>query len=53
MSIRHQMHFESGLLSIDATGEFSTLEEAKRLFLEILGAVAQYQAKKVSSMVGR
>jgi hypothetical protein len=41
------MHFESGLLSIDATGEFSSLEEAKRLFLEILGAVAQYQAKKV------
>jgi hypothetical protein len=46
MSILHQMHFESGLLSIDATGEF-TLEEAKRVFLEVLGAVAQYQAKKV------
>ena len=30
-----------------ATGEFSSLEEAKRLFLEILGAVAQYQVKKV------
>ena len=47
MSIIHKMHFESGLLSIDATGEYDSLEEAKQLFLEMLGAVAQYQAKKV------
>src|SRR5215470_16118815 len=47
MSIRQQIHFESGLLSIDAMGEYNSLEEAKRLFLEMLEAVAQYQAKKV------
>lgn len=40
------MHFESGLLKVDATGEFS-LEEAKRAFLEMLRAVAQYQAERV------
>jgi len=51
MSIRQKMHFESGLLRVDATGEFY-LEEAKRAFLEMLGAVAQYQAEKYSSMVG-
>ena len=46
MSIRQKMHFESGLLNVEATGEFS-LDEAKRAFLEMLGAVTQYQAKKV------
>jgi hypothetical protein len=46
MSILQRMHFESGLLNVDATGEFS-LEEAKRAFLEMLGAVAQYRAEKV------
>ena len=46
MSIRQQMHFESGILKVDARGEFS-LEEAKRAFLEMLEAVAQYQAEKV------
>ena len=40
------MHFESGVLKVDARGEFS-LEEAKRAFLEMLEAVAQYQAAKV------
>lgn len=40
------MHFESGLLRVDATGEFS-LEEAGRAFLEMLEAVDRYQAKKV------
>ena len=40
------MQFESGFLHVVATGEFS-LEEAKRAFLEMLGAVAQYQAHKV------
>src|SRR5215472_4926336 len=46
MSIRQEIHFESGLLTVDASGEFS-LEEAQRAFLEMLGAVAQYKAKKV------
>jgi SpoIIAA-like len=46
MSILQKMHFESGLLKVDARGEFS-LEEAKRAFLEMLEAVAQYQAEKV------
>ena len=40
------MHFESGVLKIDARGEFS-LEEAKRAFREMLEAVAQHQAEKV------
>jgi hypothetical protein len=46
MSIRQEMRFESGVLIVDARGEFS-LEEAKRAFLEMLEAVAQYQAEKV------
>lgn len=46
MSIRQDIHFESGLLRVEATGLFS-LEEATRAFLEVLGAVAQYGAKKV------
>jgi hypothetical protein len=46
MGIRQTMHFESGILRIDAIGEFS-LEEAKRAFLDMLGAVVQYHAKKV------
>ena len=46
MSILQEMHFEAGLLNVVARGEFS-LEEAKRAFLEILGAVTRYQAEKV------
>ena len=46
MSIQQEIRFESGVLKVDARGEFS-LEEAKRAFLEILEAVAQYQAEKV------
>ena len=46
MAIRQVIHFESGLLKVDASGEFS-LEEAKRGFLEMLEAVVQYQAEKV------
>ena len=46
MSIRQEMHFESGVLKVDARGEFS-LDEAKRAFLEMLEAVAQFQAEKV------
>jgi len=40
------MHFESGLLSVDASGDFS-LEDAKLAFLEMLGAVVQYKAEKI------
>src|SRR5262245_38093953 len=46
MSMRQEMQFESGVLKIDASGEFS-LEEAKRLCLEMLEAVAQYRAEKI------
>ena len=46
MSMRQEMQFESGVLKVDASGEFS-LEEAKRLFLEMLEAVARYQAEKI------
>ena len=45
--ILHKTHFESGLLSIDATGEYNSLDEVKQLFLETLEAVAQYQAQNV------
>jgi hypothetical protein len=40
------MHFKSGVLKVDATGEFS-LEDAKRAFLELLDAAAHYQAEKI------
>ena len=40
------MRFEFGLLTVEATGEFS-LEEAQQAFLEMLGAVVQYQSRKV------
>ena len=46
MSLQHNMYFESGLLRIDASGEF-LLEDAKHAFLELLGAVVQYKADKV------
>jgi hypothetical protein len=46
MSIQQKIHVQSGLLNVDASGEFS-LEEVKRTFLEILGAVARHQAEKV------
>ena len=46
MSIQQKMHFESGLLSVDASGEFS-LEDAKQAFLEMLEAVVQYKAQKI------
>ena len=46
MSIQQNMHFESRLLSVDASGEFS-LEDAKRAFPELLGAVAYYKAEKI------
>ena len=46
MGILEQMQFDSGLLHVVVTGEFS-LEEAKRNFLEVVGAVVQYRAAKV------
>ncbi|HET9606256.1 MAG TPA: hypothetical protein VFO87_04350 [Nitrospira sp.] len=46
MSLLQKMHFESGLLSVDASGDFS-LEDAQLAFLEMLGAVAQYKAEKI------
>ena len=46
MSIQHSIHFESGLLRVDVSGEFS-LEDAKQGFLELLGAVVQYKAEKI------
>ena len=46
MSMQQNMHFQSGLLSVDASGEFS-LEDAKQAFLELLKAIEQYQAEKI------
>lgn len=46
MSILQEMSFESGLLKVDVRGEFS-LDEAKRAFLEVLEAVARYQARRI------
>ena len=46
MSIQHNIYFESGLLRVDASGEFS-LEDAKQAFLELLGAVVQHKAEKI------
>jgi len=46
LSIQQKMHFESGLLSVDASGEFS-LEDAKQAFLELHGSVVQYKAEKI------
>jgi hypothetical protein len=46
MSRQQKMHFGSGLLRVDASGDFS-LEDAKQGFLEILEAVAQHKAEKI------
>ena len=46
MSMQQNMHFHSGLLSVDASGEFS-LEDAKQAFLEMLEAVALHKAEKI------
>ena len=46
MSIQQETHFESGLLTVAARGEFS-LEEAQRAFLAVLEAVAHYKAETV------
>jgi hypothetical protein len=40
------MHFQSGLLKVDASGEFS-LEDAKQAFREMLGGFTQYKAEKI------
>ena len=41
-----EMHAESGVLNVEATGRFS-LKEAKRTFLEVLDAVARHGATRV------
>jgi hypothetical protein len=46
MSIRQEIRFESGVLKVQAQGEFS-LREAKRAFLELLEAVVEHHAEKV------
>jgi len=46
MSIQQEMQFEAGLLRVETRGEFS-LVEAKRAFIEVLEAVARYEAEKV------
>jgi hypothetical protein len=46
MSIQQNMHIESGLLSVEASGDFS-LEDAKQTFLGMLGAVAHHKAEKI------
>ena len=46
MGWQQEIHFVSGLLTVDARGEFS-LEEAKQAFLKMLAAVVQYQAEKI------
>jgi len=40
------MQFETGLLRVDASGDFS-LEDAKQAFLEVIEAVAQHKAEKI------
>jgi hypothetical protein len=46
MSMLLQIHPESGLLNVVATGKFS-LEEAKRTFLQMVQAIALHKSKKV------
>ena len=46
MSISLEVSFASGLLSCEARGDFA-LDDAKRVFLEVLDAVGQYRAEKV------
>jgi len=46
MSVALQMSSESGVLHVRATGRFS-LAEAKRAFVEMIGAAAQHKVDKV------
>ena len=46
MSMRQQIQYQSGLLMVEANGEFS-MAEATRAFAEILRAIGQYRAEKV------
>ncbi|HET8670749.1 MAG TPA: STAS/SEC14 domain-containing protein [Candidatus Saccharimonadales bacterium] len=46
MSIQQNMRFQSGLLSVNASGEFS-VADAKQAFLEMLEAVAQHKAENI------
>ena len=46
MSIQQNMHFESGLLSVEASGDFS-LENAKQAFLGILRLLPTIRPEKI------
>ena len=46
MSIRQNMHVQSGLLNVVSSGVFS-LEDAKKAFLEMLDAVVRHKAEKI------
>ena len=46
MSLQQKIHFQSELLRVEASGDFS-LESAKQAFLEMLESVAQYKAEKI------
>jgi len=46
MGMTQEIHAELEFLHVDAMGNFS-LAEAKRLFLEMLDAIARHQSKKV------
>ena len=46
MSMQQKMHFQSGLLNVDASGEFS-LEDAKQAFVVMLEAITLYKAEKI------
>ena len=46
MSLQQKIHFQAGLLSVEASGDFS-LESAQQAFLEMLESVAQHKAEKI------
>ena len=46
MSLQQIMHFESEVLRVEASGDFS-LEDAKQAFRELVGAVARYKAETI------
>jgi hypothetical protein len=46
MSMRQEMRPDADLLEVRATGEFS-LDEAKRVFVEMMEAVSLHKAKRV------
>ncbi len=46
MSLQQKMYFQSPLLNVEASGDFS-LESAQQAFLGMLESVAQYKAEKI------